>query len=127
MLKLRQQNETLKEELKKLSSKLEIYVQKSKTRKLQLLKDKQLHSIATTSNNASNAVVFSKIYNGQPLSSDPNIQAKERELREVQGKIQTYKKEIDMMRRQLEESYNIQKIIQLEDEQKNKQRILKQL
>ena len=31
------------------------------------------------------------------------------------------------MRRQLEESYNIQKITQLEDEQKNKQRILKQL
>ena len=29
------------------------------------------------------------------------------------------------MRRQLEESYNIQKITQLEDEQKNKQRILK--
>lgn len=58
---------------------------------------------------------------------DPTIQAKERELREVQGKIQFYKKEIDSMRRQLEESYNIQKITQLEDEQKNKQRILKQL
>lgn len=29
------------------------------------------------------------------------------------------------MRRQLEESYNIQKITQLEDEQKNKQRILR--
>jgi len=28
------------------------------------------------------------------------------------------------MRRQLEESYNIQKITQLEDEQKNKKRIL---
>lgn len=31
------------------------------------------------------------------------------------------------MRKQLEESYNITKITQLEDEQKNKQRILKQL
>jgi hypothetical protein len=31
------------------------------------------------------------------------------------------------MRRQLEESYNIQKITQLEDEQKNKKRILKEL
>lgn len=31
------------------------------------------------------------------------------------------------MRRQLEGSYNIQKIISLEDEQKNKERILKQL
>jgi hypothetical protein len=31
------------------------------------------------------------------------------------------------MRRQLEGSYNIQKIIALEDEQKNKERILKQL
>ena len=31
------------------------------------------------------------------------------------------------MRRQLEESYNIQKITQLEDEQKNKKRILQQL
>lgn len=111
MLKLRQQNETLKDELKKLSTKLELFVQKSKSKKLQLLKDKQLQSIAANSNNPSNAVVFSKIYNGQPLSNDPNIQAKERELRDVQSKIQYYKKEIDMMRRQLEESYNIQKII----------------
>jgi hypothetical protein len=31
------------------------------------------------------------------------------------------------MRRQLEGSYNIQKIVSLEDEQKNKERILKQL
>ena len=31
------------------------------------------------------------------------------------------------MRRQLEGSYNIQKIIALEDEQKNKERILQQL
>ena len=55
------------------------------------------------------------------------IQGKERELRESQNKIQYYKKEIEAMRRQLEQTYNVQKITQLEDEQKNKKRILKQL
>ena len=87
VVKLRNQNEILKDELKKLSSKLEQFVQKSKSKKLQLLKEKQLKSIAANSNNQSNAVVFSKIYNGQPLSSDPNIQAKVKELRDVQSKI----------------------------------------
>lgn len=57
-----------------------------------------------------------KIWTNASLSSDPQIQAKEKELRESQGKIQYYKKEVDNMRRQLEESYNIQKITQLEDE-----------
>ena len=42
-------------------------------------------------------------------------------------KIAFYKKEIETMRRQLEGSYNIQKIIALEDEQKDKERILQQL
>jgi hypothetical protein len=42
-------------------------------------------------------------------------------------KIAFYKKEIEAMRRQLEGSYNIQKIIALEDEQKDKERILAQL
>ena len=55
------------------------------------------------------------------------IQGKERELRESQNKIQYYKKEIEAMRRQLEQTYNVQKITQLEDESKNKKRILKQL
>jgi hypothetical protein len=48
-------------------------------------------------------------------------------LKQSQLKIQFYKKEIENMRRQLEGSYNIQKIIALEDEQKNKERILQQL
>lgn len=48
-------------------------------------------------------------------------------MRESQNKIQYYKKEIEAMRRQLEQTYNVQKITQLEDEQKNKKRILKQL
>ena len=58
------------------------------------------------------------------FANDPAIRAKERELKESQAKINFYKKEVDTMRRQLEESYNIQKITQLEDEQKNKKRIL---
>jgi len=53
--------------------------------------------------------------------------AKELELKQSQQKIQFYKKEIDNMRRQLEGSYNIAKITALEDEQKNKERILRQL
>jgi len=53
--------------------------------------------------------------------------AKEIELKSSQHKVQYYKREIENMRRQLEGSYNIQKIIALEDEQKNKERILKQL
>ena len=56
---------------------------------------------------------------------DEQILAKEAELKQSQNKIQFYKKEIESMRRQLEGSYNIQKIIALEDEQKNKERILK--
>ena len=58
---------------------------------------------------------------------DDQILAKEAELKQSQNKIQFYKKEIENMRRQLEGSYNIQKIIALEDEQKNKERILRQL
>ena len=50
------------------------------------------------------------------FANDPSIRAKEKELRESQAKINFYKKEVDTMRRQLEESYNIQKITQLEDE-----------
>ena len=60
-------------------------------------------------------------------SNDPEILSKEKELKESQNKILMYKKDIEKMRRQLEESYNIQKITQLEDEQKNKKRILQQL
>ena len=55
------------------------------------------------------------------------MMAKEIELKSSQHKVQYYKREIENMRRQLEGSYNIQKIIALEDEQKNKERILKQL
>lgn len=48
-------------------------------------------------------------------------------MKQAQSKTQYYKREIENMRRQLEGSYNIQKIVALEDEQKNKERILKQL
>ena len=58
---------------------------------------------------------------------DEQILMKEQELKQAQAKTQYYKKEIENMRRQLEGSYNIQKIVALEDEQKNKERILKQL
>ena len=44
------------------------------------------------------------------FANDPTIKAKEKELKESQAKINFYKKEIETMRRQLEESYNIQKI-----------------
>ena len=49
-------------------------------------------------------------------TKDSNILKKEAELKQSQLKIQFYKKEIENMRRQLEGSYNIQKIIALEDE-----------
>ena len=61
------------------------------------------------------------------LDQDDEMMAKEIELKSSQHKVQYYKREIENMRRQLEGSYNIQKIIALEDEQKNKERILKQL
>ena len=50
------------------------------------------------------------------FANDPVIKIKEKELKESQAKINFYKKEVETMRRQLEESYNIQKITQLEDE-----------
>jgi len=40
-------------------------------------------------------------------SNDPEILSKEKELKESQNKILMYKKDIEKMRRQLEESYNI--------------------
>ncbi len=100
--KLRNQNEKLKAELKVLSSKLEEFVERSRHKKQERILPKE-------------------------IEKDSFIKQKESELRQSQQKIQFYKKEIDTMRRQLEGSYNIQKIIQLEDEQKDKERILKQL
>ena len=65
---------------------------------------------------------------GHELSQkDEQILQKEGELKQAQAKTQFYKREIENMRRQLEGSYNIQKIVGLEDEQKNKERILRQL
>lgn len=58
------------------------------------------------------------------MQKEPHIVKKENELKQSQMKIAFYKKEIETMRRQLEGSYNIQKIIALEDEQKDKERIL---
>jgi chromosome segregation ATPase len=55
------------------------------------------------------------------------IKQKKQELEKIQNKIKHRQKEISSMRRQLEGSYNIDKIISLEDEVKNKTRILKEL
>ena len=60
-------------------------------------------------------------------NKDEQILQKETELKQAQAKTAHYKREIENMRRQLEGSYNIQKIVALEDEQKNKERILKRL
>jgi len=104
--KLRQQNEKLKAELAMLTNKLEVFIEKSRKRK-----HKQMFGVA-----------------GHDLSQkDEQILIKEGELRQAQAKTQYYKWEIENMRRQLEGSYNIQKIVALEDEQKNKERILKAL
>ena len=104
--KLRSQNDKLKAELKMLTGKLESYIEKQRTKK-----HKQMFGVA-----------------GHDLSTkDEQILQKESELKQAQAKTQYYKYEIENMRRQLEGSYNIQKIVALEDEQKNKERILKQL
>jgi hypothetical protein len=92
----------MKAELKQLTSKLEMFVEKTRQRK-------------------------NDQFGKNELDQDDEIMAKEIELKSSQHKVQYYKREIENMRRQLEGSYNIQKIIALEDEQKNKERILKQL
>ena len=48
-------------------------------------------------------------------STDPAINFKRQELRETNQKIVYLKKEIEYMRKQLEESYNVQKLVELED------------
>ena len=92
----------MKAELKQLTSKLEMFVEKMRQRK-------------------------NDQFGKNELDQDDEMMAKEIELKSSQHKVQYYKREIENMRRQLEGSYNIQKIIALEDEQKNKERILKQL
>jgi hypothetical protein len=91
VLRLRQQNETLKQEMKLLSSKLDQFVAKAKLKKMNEMKKNQQQS---QQNNVS-----MKIWSNAQLSSDPQIQQKERELRESQAKIQYYKKETENMRR----------------------------
>ena len=89
-----------------LTGKLENFIEKSRQRK-----HKQMFGVA-----------------GHDMSQkDEQILLKEAELKQAQAKTQFYKREIENMRRQLEGSYNIQKIVALEDEQKNKERILKTL
>lgn len=100
MNKLRNQNDRLREELKDLTKQLESYIEKTRIQKQP--------QYAST-------------------EKEPHIIKKENELKQSQMKIAFYKKEIETMRRQLEGSYNIQKIIALEDEQKDKERILAQL
>lgn len=95
MTLMRAQNEKMKAELKMLTDKLEQFVEKTRLRK-----------------------------NGQfpigvgrtELDKDDEIIAKEVELKQSQHKVLYYKREIENMRRQLEGSYNISKIIALEDE-----------
>ena len=114
VLKLRGQNDNLKNELKMLSQKLEDFVQMSRSKRNQ---QNHQYSQPTGLPPAPNPGI-------QP---DPLIQQKERELRECQRKIQYYKREIDHMRSQLEGSYNIQKIMALENEEAHKKNLLKQL
>lgn len=49
------------------------------------------------------------------------------ELKESERKLQYYKREIGVMKNQLDGSYNIATILALEDDQTNKLRMLKQL
>lgn len=55
------------------------------------------------------------------------IEAKQKELHQTHRQITYYKREIDKMRAQLDGSYNIQKIMQLENEQSHALSRLKQL
>ena len=96
--------------------------------KSRLKKIEQIKNQASGGYGSNPMAVPTKVLQQQALfSDDPMIQGKERELKEAQGRIQYYKKEIGNMRRHLEDTYNVQKITQLEDEQKNKKRILLQL
>ena len=60
-----------------------------------------------------------------PLEKDEQMLEKEAELKTSQNNILKYKKEIESLRKSNEGPYNIQKIVALEDEHKNKMRILK--
>ena len=103
--RLKEQNERLKNELKVLTEKLEEFVQKAKVSKQ------------------------SKVDHKKRAVEEDNevIKAKKAELAKIQNKIKSYNKEIANMRRQLEGSYNIDKIIGLEDEVKDKERVLREL
>ena len=103
---MRGQNDRMKSELKILTQKLEAFVEKSRQRK---------------------SDHFPLGLGKNDLERDDEVMAKEVELKSSQHKVTYYKKEIENIRRQLEGSYNIERIIALEDEQKNKERILKQL
>lgn len=103
--RLKEQNERLKAELEMLTTKLEDFVAKAKLKKHQKLEKKR-----------------------KGLEEDNEIiKSKKQELSKLQSKIKAYNKEITNLRRQLEGSYNIDKITSLEDEVKDKERILKQL
>ena len=103
--RLKEQNARLKSELNILTEKLEEFVQKAKAKKQRKLELKR-----------------------KGIEEDNEvIKQKKMELNKVQNKIKQYNKEIANMRRQLEGNYNIDKIIGLEDEVKDKERILKEL
>jgi len=101
---LRTQNEKLKVELKDLTDKLEIFLEKSKQKRV----DKRNAAVA----------------HGE---EDGLVKEKEQELLTAQQRLVNYKKEITGMRKQLEGTYNIDKIVKLEDELKDRQRVLSEL
>lgn len=121
MQKLRVQNDNLKKELKTLAGKLEEYLQASRQKRLQ-------HSRDRPDMPRSYAAPFEHKA-GEPYeySTDPRIESKQKELHQTQRQIKFYKREIDRMRAQLDGSYNIQKIMTLENEQSDKLRQLRQL
>ena len=64
---------------------------------------------------------------GASEQTDELLKRKEKELLSSQNKITKLKTEIGLMRRQLEGVFNIDHIVKLENELKNKTRILKEL
>ena len=95
--KLKGQNDKLKNELKVLTAKLEEFIDKSRQKK-------------QAENRVTPGVAVGAV-SLKDNEKDEAIKAKEAELKQSQNKIAFYKKEIEAMRRQLEGSYNIQKII----------------
>lgn len=110
VMKLRVQNESLKAELKSLSGKLEDFMQKQTQKKISQVHEQLYGGPNLDHNPMAVPTRMRQLSTMAQFANDPTIRAKEKELKESQGKINFYKKEVETMRRQLEESYNIQKI-----------------